>query len=106
MRKSVTRFGTFGRKAGTPVYSDELGSPEGWWLCVVEDVRLDGATVVSEHLSEHVGPGHHPFLSPLLQHGQDACWVRASLPILFQCRPPASYTAHRLLDLGLVAIRR
>jgi hypothetical protein len=98
-RASEVRFGTFGRKLGTPVYS------EGWWLCVVAEVLLEGGPTVSELLATHIGTFRPDTLPPLLQQGLEACWVRACLPIAFQCNLPVSYTADTLIRIGFFASR-
>jgi hypothetical protein len=98
-RATELRFGTFGQKLGTPVYS------EGWWLCAVADVRLEGTPAASEPLTEHLGVFRPNALLPLIQRGQDACWVRACLPIAFQCDLEASYTADTLIRIGFFAAR-
>jgi hypothetical protein len=98
-RATEIRFGTFGRKLGTPVYS------EGWWLCVAADVSLEGTPGAAEPLAEHIGTFHPDTLLSLLQQGQEACWVRACLPIAFQCNLPTSYTADTLLRIGFFAAR-
>lgn len=98
-RTAAIRFGTFGPKLGTPVYS------QGWWFCVVADVFLEGIPTPSETLAEHVGSFGLKTPLPLLQQVPEACWVRACVPIAFQCNLPSSYTGDTIIRLGFFAAR-
>lgn len=98
-RTTAIRFGTFGRKLGTPVYS------EGWWLCAVADVSLEGVPILSETLAEHVESFGSKTHLPLLQQGVETCWIRAYLPIAFQCNLPSSYKSDAEICLGFFAAR-